>query len=313
MQQTRIPVLASYAQTSSWHESMMPGTWCRLGDVAVGRVVIDAMLASKILEKHNTRNRPPVKTQIDLLARDMQAGRFLLSGETLVFDREYRLLNGQNRLHAVVLNGDPVEFLVVCGVDPDVFHVMDQHGKRTASQVMKMMDEANSSTLAGALTYINSFEKTGLVYINGPARQLTIFERLDVLGAHQGSRDSVSGVVGKKNIRIMTSASLASALHYLFGLVDSDLANEFFTNLMDFSVPSSDAWSAVKLLASRLVDNHGSTSKLPPRTVGALTIKAWNFLLAGKTVKVLRFVDGEAFPTISGFEYVGGKPIMPTR
>lgn len=108
-------------------------------------------LAVKWLEK-NVKNRKPITRKINEYARDMAAGKWLLTGEAIKFDYNDVLLDGQNRLYAVIQSGTTVEFLVVFGLNPEAQDVMDVGSARLASQMLVMHGYKNAVPLAGGIS-----------------------------------------------------------------------------------------------------------------------------------------------------------------
>ncbi len=53
------------------------------------------------LKNNNKHNRPLSRKDIERYAASMESGRWLLNGETIIFDNTGNLLNGQHRLVAV--------------------------------------------------------------------------------------------------------------------------------------------------------------------------------------------------------------------
>jgi hypothetical protein len=98
----------------------------------------------------NTHNRPLSSRQINLLARDMLAGKFLYTGDSIKFDRNNVLRDGQHRLHAIVQSGVTVRMTVVTGLDPETQDVMDTGRKRTAGNAFALAGIPNGNVLAAA-------------------------------------------------------------------------------------------------------------------------------------------------------------------
>ncbi len=86
--------------------------------------------------KLNTLNRPKKLQKIALYAADMKGGHWPVTGATISFGKSGRLLDGQNRLQAVIDSGATIRVLVVWGLDDDVFDVIDGGARRTASDVL---------------------------------------------------------------------------------------------------------------------------------------------------------------------------------
>ena len=94
-------------------------------------VTITKALATEWLTARNAVNRYKRPSVISQYTRDMAAKRWLLTGETISFDWNGQLINGQHRLQAVVESGQPMQALVVVGLDPAVRTVVDTQSRRS--------------------------------------------------------------------------------------------------------------------------------------------------------------------------------------
>jgi hypothetical protein len=90
--------------------------------------------AQEWLTTWNQGNRRINQTQVKTLAADIVAGRFLNSHQAIAFS-EKRLIDGQHRLHAIVLAGVSVMLAVAWDVNPDTFLVVDQGRKKSSADV----------------------------------------------------------------------------------------------------------------------------------------------------------------------------------
>lgn len=79
--------------------------------------IIGPELAREYLENvaHEKRCRGKIPRTVDLLASLMKNGQWIASGNPMFFDEEGRLVDGLQRLEAVVLSGVEIEFLVCRG------------------------------------------------------------------------------------------------------------------------------------------------------------------------------------------------------
>src|SRR4051812_48689623 len=73
----------------------------------------------------NEGNRREKRVNIARFGRDMQDGRWSLTGEPIIFDRDGYLRNGQNRLQACIRSGKSFRTLVVWGIDRRAVRSMD--------------------------------------------------------------------------------------------------------------------------------------------------------------------------------------------
>lgn len=93
--------------------------------------VIGPDRARELLKK-NKRNRKVAQATVEGYAADMVAGLWQLTGEPIQIGSKGTILNGQHRLHAVILAGTDVTFSVLYGCSEGNFKVIDQPRKRNA-------------------------------------------------------------------------------------------------------------------------------------------------------------------------------------
>ena len=111
----------------------------------------------------NTSNRNLKTTKIALYARDMAAGNWLLTGEAIKFSADGTLLEGQNRLHAVVASGATVPMFVIRGLDPAVQGVMDTGAPRTGGDALTMRGINQAKDVAAAASTLLQYRR-GLLW-----------------------------------------------------------------------------------------------------------------------------------------------------
>jgi hypothetical protein len=100
-------------------------------DVAFAIETIGPQQAVRYLT-HNTGNRRVSRAQVEALARDLMQDRWMFNAQPICFARSGWLLNGQHRLHAVILAGREIEVPVVRGLDEAAYATYDNHAKRRA-------------------------------------------------------------------------------------------------------------------------------------------------------------------------------------
>lgn len=110
-------------------------------------VTVTPEIAEEWLGK-NVRNRNLKPHSIDAYARDMAAGNWRMTGESIKFSRIGTLLDGQNRLHAVIQAGVPVRFLVIWGLNSSAQEVMDGGTRRTNADQLRLAGIQNATDVA---------------------------------------------------------------------------------------------------------------------------------------------------------------------
>ena len=129
------------------------------------------MITSKVMDitpetaaemlTHNTDNvRKLSRSEVKRLADEMASGRWELNGETIVFDENGVLKNGQHRLAAIIMSGKTVKMLVVRGVSESV-SVYDIQKRRTPTEILKSKGlDCNPSITAAAGIIVNRFSRS---------------------------------------------------------------------------------------------------------------------------------------------------------
>ncbi len=95
-------------------------------------------IAEKLL-RGNTKNRKLAPSRVEYLAEIMKHGKFMFSNDMVVVSKRGRLLNGQNRLAAVVQSGVSVEMAVAYDVDDACVVAIDRPRRRTTADDLQML------------------------------------------------------------------------------------------------------------------------------------------------------------------------------
>lgn len=257
---------------------------------------IDPQVATEYLGK-NTNNRRKKPGLIKKLVRDIESGRFKLNGETIVFADTGRLLDGQNRLMAVIEAGKGVWSLVVNGVPEDAFDTFDAGISRYIADALTIRGEVNTVMLASAVS-------TVWKYYNGCVDNNTVYptpvEAELFLDKNPGIRKSVAYLCQDKDHRATNPMppSMVAAFHYLFSRVDEDLADSFLEEMATGEIKHKP----FLLFRERLLKNKISVAKLSRVTIMALLIKTWNAIRAGEVPQVLKWTNDEGFPVLDGIK-----------
>jgi hypothetical protein len=115
-------------------------------------VHIEPVVAKHILVFANTNNRPMGKGWAERLALDVKADQYGLTGDTLKFSKEGRMLDGQHRLEACARTSAIITHIVF-GLDDEVFDLIDQGSKRTPGHVLKLAGVKDPTIVAGAVRW----------------------------------------------------------------------------------------------------------------------------------------------------------------
>lgn len=264
---------------------------------------ITVKMAKEFLDSRRDNQRPLSQRHVAELANAILFGRWIPNGESIKFDTDGQMMDGQHRCAAGVKAGKPFVSDIVYGLPKSAYYTIDQKSKRRSSgDVLKMNGEISTSTLAAALAWNIAHErdcigKNGKQWLVSPDAQQICTE----LDRHPDMRESVS--LARLGHRIMPAGPLAF-LHYRFAEKDSVLAKAFLQSLStgsDLSNTNPILYLRKKLLEDKIQNK----AKLPIGEKMAYVIKAWNMVRKGKkahSVVSLKWTSSggtkEAFPVI---------------
>jgi len=249
---------------------------------------------AKHLLAFNTHNRNYRERLATKYARDMAAGRWMFNTDGIGFDVHGRLTSGQHRLHAIIIANVPIRFLVAWGLHPDTRYVTDIGSTQKASDMFTLKGKKNVIILGSCLRMLARWDnESGLAMSRSPASNAELDA---LLTANPDVEDAVSFVIGDRDIRNLTAASVLAFAYLLFSRIDQPCAAEFFhTMATGANLTNSDP----RLILARQLRNigsRGSASASSQRVVLAYVIKAWNAWRNGETPKLFRWVPNEPFP-----------------
>lgn len=246
--------------------------------------------------KDSTNYRKMSARRVERMAQLIQQGFWDVNGETIKFNGDGTLKDGQHRLAACVQADKSIKSVVVYGIPTDL-HV-DVGKARTFAEWLHAQGEKNCSQLASALRFVWDYKhdnfgaKSGR-YAGGPSMR----ELIQLLAKHPQLRDSVS----LRRCGRLLAPSLSGGLHYLFRRKSSGLADDFIDGVRGELIVE-DRDDPVERLRIILLKDMRSRDHMTTRHKAALCIKAWNYWRAGTEVKSLRFIatgqSREPFPVI---------------
>ena len=247
--------------------------------------------------KRNVANRPLSMVDARKWASAMRSKKWMLNGETIKFNCNGDLIDGQHRLTGCVEAGVPFTTYVVRGLPHEAFDTLDQGKKRSGGDVLARRGEKHYNMLAAAISITAQIHNKRTVDLGSAMRA---DEYIAFLEQHPGLRECCSFSSQHRSDGLLATAVVAGLL-YLFRQVDAIRADEFWTRVLVGEDLTRDM--PEYKLRSRLIDNKASAAKLRRRDLCALAIKSWNNKLTGKQVKALAFFDREEFPLIHGYKY----------
>lgn len=216
------------------------------------RAALTPELAEKWLGRnHGNRNLRGGK--LNVYTRDMRNGHWLFTGDTIKFDWDGRMIDGQHRCEAVIASGETIDVLVVRGLDPRVQDVLDVNAARSIADALRfngydkyvsIMASAAPIAMARAEGYLSTADATAQPSITHSEALEWIAENPSIVNAAALASETY------KSLDTLPS-SLAYAIWRL-QQIDGPAATSFFTTASQMMTngPGDPRHTLVKKLRS---------------------------------------------------------------
>lgn len=255
------------------------------------KVLITPELAQNWLS-FNKHNRSMKEKSVSLLAGEMKAGRWREdTGETIKFDSEGSLLDGQHRLAAIGAAGIPVSMWVAYDVPADSFKVIDSGVKRTATDVFEI----------NGISYHNLLPSVIRLYLTYKEGRIEAKERLSsqVILEECESRSVFWAECGKNCMRWYSKfRPIQSSTWGFLGAILVECNNDEAMEFLDaLSSGRGVKHEGINWLRDKFINEAQSAAKTSSYYKIAIIIKMWNSIRSGKPLSRPRFDPrSEGFP-----------------
>lgn len=243
--------------------------------------------------RSNTRNRRLKPAAIAKYANDMTHGRFQLNGETIKFAASGVLLDGQNRLHAIVASGKTVDCIVVHGLDEDAQLTIDTGVKRSFGDHLQMAGEMDSKNLASVIVTTHAWEQ-GLrgddLFYGGTRSRTHTYSDYEEFFHKDADALRLAALQGRCLYRYFSLPGAVFGLGFwLFAKRDVSQALRFYESLRDGTgLRAGDPILAFREATDRM--NRRRHRETPRHIVVlAYLIKTWNAEVTGTQIHNLKF------------------------
>lgn len=252
-------------------------------------------LAEKWL-KRNIRNRTMKTSKIDAMAQDMQQGNFRFNGASICFSDEGVLLDGQNRLAAIVKSGRTYPFIIVRGLVSNAQDTMDTGSSRSYSDVLKIRGYPHYVGVASSVRTINAYESGSTTLrrriVSNTSLDATLAKHPEIVEQAPAANYVATKVPGVGVGPIGLAMSL-------FSRVDEEDCTAFFERLASGAgLDTGDPILALRTALQKASDEQVRTGGfgIRPHIAVGLIFKAWNKWRDGDTCSRLTFKPGGANP-----------------
>ncbi len=247
---------------------------------------VDPALAEQWLG-FNDDNRKRKDVAIRAFAADMKQGRWRLNGECIKFagspDDPIKLLDGQNRLYAVVLSQTRQRLGVFFYVPDESQITMDSGTKRSFGDNLTMRGVKNSAIVAAVVGLAIKQQQGRLT--NGQLMATTIAQE-QFLEEHPEIVQS-AGVASRFFTKSDVAPSIVGYTHWLFARIDPVEALQFWQDAAEkIGLPAGDP---VLTMTSLFANMRRAQRSVPIQQQVSAVIRAWNYRRTGERISRLHF------------------------
>jgi hypothetical protein len=259
--------------------------------------IIDPHTARALLTQNDTNRRQRV-TRVSLYARDIP--RWALNGQTITFESDGTIVDGQHRLEACIQADAEFETYIVGDIDPAVRHTVDTGLPRTLGDVLEFDHEADGRTLASILSLSWRIDQNGTLLSGAGYQSPTRSDLAEYLLLNPGIRQSLPvATAASKALRL--PKSVGGGLHFQMARRSDVEASAFWEQVIhgDGLRPNVPAF----VLRAQLIRQMGAPRRAEVADVAVWTIKAWNAYRRKANVSTLRWrragSNPESFPKVA--------------
>ena len=251
---------------------------------------------------HNIVNRKPNKGQVAYYARMMSEGKWMLNGESIVFDNKGHLSDGQHRLMAIMQANVPIQSVVVRNVDGESFATIDSGKARLASDSFGIKSIQNGSNIAAAIHKFIIMSRYNVRSMTTAARstgcnqgesKISNQEHLDEYNARpefwQDEWSFAKSCYCRCRLMPMSDIIAISAYLQLIKGYNGEVVHDFF-NQVFFEECTENSTLAI---FRRMVVNDAMSARgirMTTKYKTQLLIKCWEAFKKNKEYKVLRWI-----------------------
>ncbi|MEN8887015.1 MAG: hypothetical protein ABF246_11555 [Winogradskyella sp.] len=274
--------------------------------LSVSLVHVTPEVATNYL-RFNNKNRKPSDRNVKFLASQMSQNLFIQNGESIVFDRNNELKDGQHRLLAIIKSGKSYFIPVVRGVKPSSMATYDTGKNRSASDVLSISGYKYSGGISGLIKSIHKFKFNKSKHSRlGAINRYEALTNQQVLDYCEFNYDWLKGIVQKcvsingKAVMSVISPSSTHLIAYLLGGEKPSIHVYEFIKHLTGVLRTED--TATSYLYTKLYNSKVNKEPLNFYWVLGMTIKAWNFYCEGNpSVRYFKFSTEQELPKINKY------------
>lgn len=248
----------------------------------VSVVPVTPKMARRWLDR-NDQNRNVRNATVTQYARDMANGRWQITGESIKFNSDGNLLDGQHRLAAIVKADVTIQLVVMHGIPNEAQRVMDTGRARTASDALSMKGEKHTSTIAAAVRIAIGMEAD----MPDPGKHAVTHAEVEQFLSDNPDLRQASEFASQVARRTDCPPAVVAYTFWQFSRIAGPAAASDFWMAAADKVGLS-AGDPVIALTNRFAESRRNRDQLTKRIQLSLIYRTWNARRAHKTMRFIR-------------------------
>lgn len=263
-------------------------------DITISVKMVTPEAAKRILDNHNSNNRNLTRSHVRTLATNMRKGTWRFNGDTIRFDNEGNLIDGQNRLAALIEYGQPLPFIVCSGFDNDVIKTIDQEiKKRSLNDLFVISHVANGNNM-GALIQVHTKLHLGFRSIQRRDRSHSGLQERDITAAGLTMDDLYNQYFDHENtyqivfrhathctkVKLKLTRATVGGIEAFLILDKKHDTNTVLAFFEELFYPKENI-PVVAALRNILINNLTAAAKIMSPDMTSLLALTWNYYICG--------------------------------
>ncbi|MEU3417705.1 hypothetical protein [Streptomyces murinus] len=262
-------------------------------------VMTSPEFAAELLSRR-TCNRPVNRGNVSALAESMVCGRWQLTHQGIALDGPLEtgaVIDGQHRLHAVVMANTTVPMMVFENMSRETLPVLDTGRRRSAADTLSLSGEKDAGLLASTVRHVHLYLSLPNAPWTGPKARMSNDQVLETLAKDpDGYRRAAA--VGRRlgaQIHILPTAAAVGYYVTVGGSTSATWVEEWLSGLASGAdLPQGDARLALR--NAMTAPGRSSRRRRSTRPQAGLYVKAWNHWVEGNDVSKLAMPKNGKLP-----------------
>jgi hypothetical protein len=269
-------------------------------DIQIEKVLIDPAFACELL-KGNQCNRALTKSKILKYAEDMKNGLWTAdTAETIKLTHSMRVLDGQHRLHGIVLANVSVEMFIAYNVPESAMNNIDTGMSRSTKNIFELNGIPYAQQVSATIKKYLAYKMHPNLPDNDPVRKGGATNKM-VLDEYNKNPDMWQSLITKimkcKTIFKNIEPSYLGAWYALCKDINEEDTVRYFDTLMS-GIGFTNVKDPIYLFREYLLKDNAKGQEHKRIMDFALFAKSWNYVRTKQVISVLRYTINETYPKL---------------